>query len=123
MGGGVQRMSDKRLTPLARKLRKDPTEAEKRMWSRLRGEQLGVKFTRQFPIGNAIVDFACRRLKLVVELDGGQHADSSTDDARTRIIEAHGYHVVRYWNNDVLANTDGVLTALMIEIDLARNRT
>ncbi|WP_372731649.1 endonuclease domain-containing protein [Novosphingobium sp.] len=116
-------MSDKRLTPLARKLRKDPTEAEKRMWSRLRGEQLGVKFTRQFPIGNAIVDFACRRLKLVVELDGGQHADSSNDEARTRMIEAHGYHVVRYWNNDVLANTDGVLTALMIEIDLARNRT
>lgn len=116
-------MSDKRLTPLARKLRKDPTEAEKRMWSRLRGEQLGVRFTRQFPIGNAIVDFACRSLRLVVELDGGQHADSSADDARTRMIEAHGYHVVRYWNNDVLANTDGVLTALMIEIDLARNRT
>lgn len=116
-------MSDKRLTPLARKLRKDPTEAEKRMWARLRGEQLGAKFTRQFPIGNAIVDFACRRLKLVVELDGGQHADSATDNARTRMIEAHGYHVVRYWNNDVLANTDGVLTALMIEIDLARNRT
>ncbi len=116
-------MSDKRLTPLARKLRKDPTEAEKRMWSRLRGEQLGVKFTRQFPIGNAIVDFACRRLKLVVELDGGQHADSNTDEARTRMIEAHGYHVVRYWNNDALANTDGVLTALKIEIDLARNRT
>ena len=123
MGGGVQRMSDKRLTPLARKLRKDPTEAEKRLWSRLKGEQLGVKFTRQFPIGNAIVDFACRRLKLVVELDGGQHADSSTDEARTRMIEAHGYHVVRYWNNDVLANTDGVLTALMAEIDLAQNRT
>jgi len=123
LGGGVQRMSDKRLTPLARKLRKDPTEAEKRLWSRLKGEQLGVKFTRQFPIGNAIVDFACRRLKLVVELDGGQHADSSTDEARTRMIEAHGYHVVRYWNNDVLANTDGVLTALMAEIDLAQNRT
>lgn len=116
-------MSSKRLTPVARKLRKDPTEAEKRLWSRLRGEQLGVKFTRQFPIGNAIVDFACRRLKLAIELDGGQHADSPTDEARTRMIEAHGYHVVRYWNNDVLANTDGVLTTLMIEIDLARNRT
>ncbi len=116
-------MSSKRLTPVARKLRKDPTEAEKRLWSRLRGEQLGVKFTRQFPIGNVIVDFACRRLKLAIELDGGQHADSPTDEARTRMIEAHGYHVVRYWNNDVLANTDGVLTALMIELDLARNRT
>ena len=116
-------MSDKRLTPMARKLRKDPTEAEKRLWSRLRNAQLGVKFTRQYPIGNAIVDFACRSLKLVVEIDGGQHADSTTDADRTRMIEAHGYHVVRFWNNDVLANTDGVLTALMAEINLARNST
>ncbi len=115
-------MSDKRLTPLARKLRKDPTEAEKRLWSRPRGEQLGVQFTRQFPIGNAIANFACRRLKLVVELDGGQHADSNTDAARTRMIEAHGYRVIRYWNNDVLANTDGILTAIAHEIALARNR-
>ncbi|WP_226019328.1 endonuclease domain-containing protein [Novosphingobium sp. FKTRR1] len=116
-------MSDKRLTPLARKLRKDPTEAEKRLWSRLRGEQLGVRFTRQYLIGSAIVDFACRSLKLAVELDGGQHDDSSTDEARTRIIEAHGYNVIRFWNNDVLANTDGVLTALLMEIDVARNRS
>lgn len=116
-------MSDKRLTPVARKLRKDPTEAEKRLWSRLRGEQLGSRFTRQFPIGNAVVDFACRSLRLAIELDGGQHAENDADLARTRMIEAHGYRVVRYWNNDVLANTDGVITALMIELDLARNRT
>ncbi|WP_295529773.1 endonuclease domain-containing protein [Novosphingobium sp. Chol11] len=115
-------MSDKRLTPLARKLRKEPTEAEKRLWSRLRSEQLGVKFTRQYPIGSAIVDFVCRALRLAIELDGGQHADSEADAARTRLIEAQGYRVIRFWNNDVLANTDGVLTVIAHELALARNR-
>ena len=123
MGRGVRRMSDKRLTPIARKLRADPTEAEKRLWSRLRSAQLGAKFTRQFPIGNFVVDFACRSLRLAIELDGGQHADSATDGARTRVIEAHGYRVIRFWNNDVLANTDGVLTVIMQEIALARNQS
>jgi BirA family biotin operon repressor/biotin-[acetyl-CoA-carboxylase] ligase len=116
-------MSDKRLTPVARKLRKDPTEAEKRLWSRLRSEQLGARFTRQYPIGNAIVDFACRSLRLAIELDGSQHADSEADAARTRLIEAQGYRVIRFWNNDVLANTDGVLTAIAQELALARNRS
>ncbi len=116
-------MSDKRLTPVARKLRKNPTEAEQRLWSRLRGEQLGVRFTRQYPIGNAVVDFACRSLHLAIELDGGQHADNDADAARTRMIEAMGYRVIRFWNNDVLANTDGVLTAITREVALARNRS
>ena len=115
-------MSDKRLTPVARKLRKNPTEAEKRLWSRLRGEQLGVRFTRQYPIGNAVVDFACRTLRLAIELDGGQHADSEVDAVRTRMIEAQGYRVIRFWNNDVLGNTDGVLLAIAHELALARNR-
>ena len=115
-------MNDKRLTPLARKLRKDPTEAEKRLWSRLRGQQLGARFIRQYPIGNAIADFACRRLKLVIELDGGQHADSEADLIRTSMIEAQGYGIIRFWNNEVLANTDGVLTAIAHELALARNR-
>ena len=114
-------MAGKRLTPLARKLRKNPTEAQKRLWWHLRGQQLGVQFTREFAIGNAIVDFACRPLKLAVELDGGQHSDSSTDDDRTRLIEAHGYGVIRFWNHDVLENTDGVLQAIVAEIELARN--
>src|SRR5690242_16557105 len=102
-------MAGKRLTPIARRLRKEPTEAEIRLWSRLRGRQLGVPFTRQFPIGNAVADLACRRLKLVIELDGGQHADNAADADRTRRIEAHGYRVIRFWNSDVLANTDGVV--------------
>ncbi len=116
-------MSDKRLTPLARKLRKDPTEAEKRLWSRLKGEQLGARFTRQYPIGSAVIDFACGSLRLVIELDGGQHADSQSDLVRTGLIEAQGYRVIRFWNNDVLANTDGVLTVIAHELALARNRS
>jgi very-short-patch-repair endonuclease len=110
----------KRLTPVARRLRKEPTDAETLLWSRLRQEQLGHKFTKQFPIGNAVADFACRRAKLVVELDGGQHdlaADADTE--RTRMIEAHGYSVVRYWNSDVLENLDGVLEDILRHVRIA----
>ena len=113
-------MARKRLTPIARRLRREPTEAETRLWWRLRGRQLGVPFTRQVPIGNAVVDFACRRLRLAVEVDGGQHADNPADQARTRMIEAHGYRVIRFWNSDVLGNTDGVLEVIVREIALAR---
>ena len=98
------------------------TDAERRLWSHLRASQLGgTKFTRQFPIGSHVVDFACRSLRLAIELDGGQHADSPIDEARTRAIEAHGYRLIRFWNNDVLANTDGVLIRIAEEIALARN--
>src|SRR5512139_3841553 len=123
LGGGIRRMTAKRLTPVAQRLRREPTDAERRLWSQLRGRQLGVQFTRQYQIGNFVVDFACRRLKLAVECDGGQHADNSADDERTRLIEAHGYRVIRFWNNDVLGNTEGVLIRIAEEIALARNET
>jgi very-short-patch-repair endonuclease len=111
-----------RLTPVARKLRRDQTEAEKRLWSHLRNRQLeDAKFLRQFRIGDHIADFACRPLKLVIELDGGQHAGNPADVERTRIIEANGYRVIRFWNNDVLANTEGVLEVIAREVRLARN--
>ena len=98
------------------------TDAERRLWSHLRASQLcATKFTRQFPIGSYVVDFACRSLRIAIELDGSQHSDSPTDDDRTREIEAHGYRVIRFWNNDVLENTDGVLTRIAEEIALARN--
>jgi len=84
-------MVGKRLTGVARRLRKEPTDAEARLWWHLRGRQLGVHFTRQFQIGDSVTDFACRRLKLAIELDGGQHADNAEDEERTRLIEAHGY--------------------------------
>jgi very-short-patch-repair endonuclease len=116
-------MTKKRLTPIARKRRREPTDAEIHLWSRLRGKQLGGhKFTTQFSIGGFIVDFAERTARIAIELDGGQHADSSTDAERTAIIEAHGYQVIRYWNHDVLANIEGVLEDILRHLNIARNR-
>ena len=124
VGDGCTALVEKRLTNVARKLRNDMTDAERRLWSHLRASQLdGAKFTRQLPIGDFVVDFACRSARLAVELDGGQHAENAADDARTAIIEAHGYRVIRFWNNEVLQNTDGVLSAIREELNLARNAT
>ena len=115
-------MARKRLTPLARKLRSEQTDAEERLWNCLRGRRLeGEKFVRQFKIDDYIADFACRTARLAIELDGGQH-DVARDAARTAIIEKYGYRVLRYWNNDVLANTEGVLQAIRQELLIARNR-
>ncbi|MEQ6333079.1 endonuclease domain-containing protein [Sphingobium sp. MK2] len=113
---------EKRLTGTARKLRGDPTDAEKALWTRLRAGQVdGFKFVRQFPVGAHVADFACRSARLVIELDGGQHATSDSDAARTALIDAHGYRVIRFWNHDVLANIDGVLESIRAELMLARN--
>jgi BirA family biotin operon repressor/biotin-[acetyl-CoA-carboxylase] ligase len=110
----------KRLTPVAGRLRKEPTDAEALPWSRIRQRQLGHSFTKQFPIGNAVGDFACRRAKLIIELDGGHHDLAADADAeRTRIIEAHGYKVVRYWNSDVMENLDGVLEDILRHLRIA----
>jgi very-short-patch-repair endonuclease len=112
-----------KLTPIARRLRGDMTEAEKRLWSHLRAGQLdGAKFVRQYPVGNFVADFACRGARLVVELDGGQHAENGADAARTKLIEAHGFTVIRFWNNDVLGNMEGVLEEIRQALRSARNR-
>jgi very-short-patch-repair endonuclease len=96
------------------------TDVERLLWSRIREEQLGRKFVSQFQTGDAVADFACRRAKLVIELDGGQHAAAAEKDAaRTRMIEAYGYKVVRFWNSDVMENLDGVLETILIELDIA----
>jgi very-short-patch-repair endonuclease len=97
---------------LACNLRLTPTDAEIRLWSRLRRKQLeGFRFRRQHPIGPYVVDFFCAEAKLIVEVDGGQHADDSV--TRTRWLEARSYRVMRFWNNDVLANTEGVLATIL----------
>ncbi|MGO8914829.1 MAG: endonuclease domain-containing protein [Stellaceae bacterium] len=101
-------------SPLARRLRITPTDAEIRLWSRLRRKQLeGFRFRRQHPMGPYVVDFFCPDAKLVVEVDGGQHAESASDVVRTRWLEAQGYRVIRFWNNDVLGNTEGVLLSIL----------
>ncbi|MFA9201024.1 MAG: endonuclease domain-containing protein [Cypionkella sp.] len=107
-------MRDPELTKRARAMRKEMTEPETRLWLHLRAERFqGVKFRRQKVVGAYIVDFAANDPKLVVELDGDTHAEVSAYDlARTRFLEAEGYRVVRYWNNEVMANLDGVLAHL-----------
>jgi len=90
------------------------TDAERRLWSALRSRRLrGFKFRRQYPIGPYIADFACVAHKLVVEADGGQHAESDGDALRTAWLEKRGWRVVRFWNNDILSNTQGVLETVL----------
>jgi very-short-patch-repair endonuclease len=95
----------------ARELRKNQTDVEARLWSRLRGRQVaGAKFRRQYPIAHFIADFCCYELRLVVELDGGQHAEARTlDQSRTDFLVSQGYRVLRFWNNEVVENIAGVL--------------
>lgn len=99
----------KALTPVAKKLRRNPTEAEKHLWMMLRCKNLGVKFIRQAVIGKHIVDFACFVPKLIIEVDGGQHAQNEQDRIRDNWFKEQGFEILRFWNNDVLENRDGVL--------------
>ena len=101
----------------ARDLRRHQTDAEKLLWRLLRNRRLADhKFRRQHPIAQFIADFACVELHLVVEADGGQHAESAYDQWRTARLEAEGWRVVRFWNNDVLRNTSTVIEVLLGEV-------
>src|SRR5262245_56758715 len=99
------------LKSLARGMRRRQTSAEARLWSRLRNRQLGnLKFRRQVPRGSFIADFLCDEAMLIVEVDGSQHGDKAAEDGRrTEYLESLGYSVLRFWNLDVLQNTDRVL--------------
>ena len=98
-------------TAFARELRSRSTDAERLLWSRLRAHRLfGLKFRRQQPIGRYTVDFACMDRRVIVELDGGQHADETAyDSARDAWLREQGFIVMRFWNTDVMTNADGVL--------------
>jgi very-short-patch-repair endonuclease len=98
----------------SRQLRRASTDAERRMWSALRDRRLArYKFRRQHPIGHYVVDFTCTKRALVIEIDGGQHADRTTDTRRTAQLESQGWKVMRFWNNEVLANTGGVIDTIL----------
>jgi len=94
------------------------TDAERLLWSRIRAKQLGVKFRRQQSIGKFIVDFVCFENKLIIELDGGQHFDSRTDVARNKWLKDNGFDVLRFWNNDVLKNIEGVMEVIRQKVTL-----
>jgi very-short-patch-repair endonuclease len=97
----------------ARKLRQSRTDAERALWAKLRNKQLeGVKFRRQQPLGRYVVDFLSFERRIIVEIDGGQHNEeevSKRDEERTAWLQERGYRVLRFWNNEVLANMEGVV--------------
>jgi very-short-patch-repair endonuclease len=101
------------LLTRARIMRREPTPAERVLWRALRDKQLhGLKFRRQVPLGPYIVDFYCSAARLVVEVDGVVHADSTTDLVRDEWLRAQGLYVLRFWNDEVLKNIDGVLIVI-----------
>ena len=107
-------MRERQKRDFARRLRRDMTDAERALWGRLRGRELANwKFRRQHPIGAYIVDLICLEAGLVVELDGGQHAESGGDAIRTEFLQAAGMQVLRFWNNDVLTQADAVLVVIL----------
>ncbi|KAF0163243.1 MAG: hypothetical protein FD157_3241 [Rhodocyclaceae bacterium] len=110
-----------RLTKIARKLRHCMTDAERKLWSRLRAHQLGAHFRRQAPLGAYVLDFVCFTARVVVEVDGGQHADSAKDLMRDAWLRAQGFQVLRFWNNEVLGNIDGVLETIMAKLNSAES--
>jgi len=107
-------MKSQRLIQFARLLRKNSTIVEIKLWYHLRSRNfLNLKFRRQEPVGDFIVDFICYEKKLIIELDGGQHNEYEAKDIkRTKALEKEGYKVLRFWNNEVLNNIDGVLTII-----------
>lgn len=117
-------MSDrKRISPIrtarARSLRSNMTDVERRLWMALKGKQIaGCRFRRQHPIGAYVADFACIEKMLVIELDGSQHQNQEAyDEDRSRYLNQQGWQVVRFWNNEVLENLDGVLEAILEKLE------
>ena len=116
-------MSKQRATPKlqrrAAELRRNQTEAEARLWAYLRAHQVnGVHFRRQHAIGNFVVDFCAPRKKLIIEVDGGQHLEQEEyDTERTRFLESLGYTVLRFWNNDIMTDIEGVIRVILDTLD------
>ena len=110
----TKRIIDHQQIQLARVLRHRQTDAERKLWNELRNLQLeGIKFRRQQPIGHYIVDFISLDKKLIIEIDGSQHDEElikEKDEQRTKWLEGEGYRVLRFWNNEVLTNIEGVFT-------------
>ena len=109
------------LTGVAKRLRQEATDAERILWREVRAHRFaGFKFKRQEPLGLYVVDFVCYEAKLIVELDGGHHADQQESDAeRTHWLESRGFRVLRFWNNDVLTNIAGVMYEIEKKLPLS----
>jgi len=125
MNNAAPGMAVRSVVATARKLRRNSTDVERKLWHRLRDKQVeGFRFRRQRPIGKYIVDFICLEAKLIVELDGGQHAESTVNDAkRTVFLESLGYRVLRFWNHEVIENIERVLERMCEELPVAQSPT
>ncbi len=111
------RPTAKRIRNFAKKMRHEATDAETAMWRLLRDRRLALfKFRRQAPFQNFIIDFICFERRFIVEIDGSQHADSGRDVARDAVLEAEGFRVARYWNNDVLQQPSAVLEDILAKL-------
>lgn len=99
-------------------LRKVPTPAERKLWSRIRNDQLGVTFRRQHAVGIYIPDFSSPKAKLIIELDGSQHLNQGAyDEKRTKYLESQGYQVIRFWNHQVMNDIEGVIRAIILAME------
>ena len=100
-------------------MRHEATDAEAAMWHLLRDRRFSkLKFRRQVPFRNFILDFVCLEQKIVVEIDGSQHADSARDEGRDALLKSEGFQVIRYWNNDVLQRRNSVLEDLLAKLEI-----
>jgi very-short-patch-repair endonuclease len=97
----------------ALKLRRNMTDAERALWRVLRDGRNGYRFRRQAPIDRYIVDFVCFKARLIIEIDGGQHSESTLDQLRDAYLKSQGFRVLRFWNNDVMSNLDAVHGAIL----------
>jgi very-short-patch-repair endonuclease len=112
--------TDERLRGFSRVMRKEATNADRRMWSKLRDGRLnGLKFRRQVPIGDAIADFVCYQHKLIIEVDGEQHSDRARHVRRDAELTRRGFRILRFWNIDVMRNTRSVLDTILAAADTA----
>ena len=126
-GGKMPRppRSNPKTRTRAIELRKELTPAERKLWSRIRNDQLGVTFRRQHAVGNYIPDFCSPKAKLIIELDGSQHLEQvEYDEERTKYLESLGYKVIRFWNNSVIKDIDSTILAILraMEDNHARNK-
>ena len=113
----MQRISPK-IKHNSRNLRKNMTDVERILWAKVRSRQLqGFRFRRQHPIGKYIVDFVCLELKLIIELDGGQHMNQQQYVTnRSQWLQKNGFKTVRFWNNDILDNLDGIMETICMHL-------
>ena len=116
--GEGQHPRNLKLVGTAKHLRRRMTDVEQKLWRHLRDRRFeGTKFRRQYPIGKYIVDFICADKMLIIELDGGQHADNPDDKIRDHWLKSQGYRILRFWNNDMLQNKEGVLHTIKAALD------